>query len=182
MDRLWSLLPAFYVSFFAVLPHLLNAQPWDARLVLMQTLVTLWGIRLTYNFARKGGYQLSSEDYRWPVMRKRLTRVQFELLNVVFIAFYQNLLLLQLTLPAYVAWRARGTPLNSVDFLAAALFLTLLVGEVIADEQQVCILGECKFVLLFFLEEILFQLPSHVFKWFVDYTVCSGHSKHASTI
>src|SRR4051812_40466632 len=85
---LLSLGPAFYVSFFAVLPHVLRNEPWDARLLLMFGLVALWGTRLTYNFARKGGYSLSAEDYRWPVLRKKLTPVQFELLNVTFIAFY----------------------------------------------------------------------------------------------
>jgi steroid 5-alpha reductase family enzyme len=102
----------------------------------MQALVTLWGLRLTYNFARKGGYSLSSEDYRWPILKKKLTPLQFELLNVSFISFYQNALLLMITLPAYVAWRARGTPLNTIDALAALLFLTLWIGETVADQQQ----------------------------------------------
>lgn len=35
----------------------------DPRLNLMAVLVTLWGARLTYNFARKGGYT-GMEDYR----------------------------------------------------------------------------------------------------------------------
>ena len=30
-----------------------------------RALVVAWGVRLTLNFARKGGYSLSFEDYRW---------------------------------------------------------------------------------------------------------------------
>ena len=43
------------------------------RLVVMASLATLWGIRLTFNFARKGAYKLrfweGVEDYRWAVVR-----------------------------------------------------------------------------------------------------------------
>lgn len=39
--------------------------PLNARLLIMAVLVTVWGTRLTYNFARKGGYRFSAEDYRW---------------------------------------------------------------------------------------------------------------------
>ncbi len=36
------------------------------RLLVMSVLVVMWGSRLTYNFARKGGYDswLAAEDYR----------------------------------------------------------------------------------------------------------------------
>jgi steroid 5-alpha reductase family enzyme len=44
------------------------------RQVLMASLVSLWGIRLTFNFARKGGYSWrfweGEEDYRWAELRK----------------------------------------------------------------------------------------------------------------
>ena len=38
----------------------------------MLALVTLWGARLTFNFARKGGYAPGGEDYRWAVLRARM--------------------------------------------------------------------------------------------------------------
>lgn len=62
-------------------------------------IATLWGIRLTINFARKGAYKLKFwegvEDYRWAVVRsgpafkKRWTWMLFDL---GFISIYQNAL------------------------------------------------------------------------------------------
>ena len=60
VDRTWSIAPPIYCLWVA------GAAGFDdARLNLMAALVTLWGVRLTFNFARKGGYQKGGEDYRW---------------------------------------------------------------------------------------------------------------------
>jgi len=61
-----------------------------------------------------------------------------ELLNITFIAPYQNLLLLSLTGPIYVAYKAAGesTGLTNLDWMAAGLFATLLITETVADQQQ----------------------------------------------
>ncbi len=131
VDRLWSLAPPVYVCHFAI-----RAGCADRRLNLMAALVLLWGARLTYNFARKGGYRWHGEDYRWPELRRRLGPVRFQFLNATFVAPYQNLLLLLIVLPAYVAWQARGTPLNGLDLAAACAFAVLLFGETVADQQQ----------------------------------------------
>ena len=44
------------------------------RQTLAASLVTVWGIRLTFNFARKGGYSWKfwegEEDYRWAIVRR----------------------------------------------------------------------------------------------------------------
>jgi len=131
VDRLWSILPVAYVVHFAA-----HAGFADARLGLMTVLVGLWGVRLTWNFARKGGYRRGGEDYRWPAVRRWLGPVGFQLLNATFIAPFQNLVLLLLAAPAYVAWQARGTPLGPLDALAASAFVVFWVGEAIADQQQ----------------------------------------------
>ena len=108
----------------------------DARLVLMAVLVTLWGIRLTFNYARKGGYRPGGEDYRWAVLRGRMSPVQFQVFNLLFISIYQNALILLFCLPAYTAFEAVGTPLGVWDVLLALAFLAFLVGETVADQQQ----------------------------------------------
>src|SRR5450830_820737 len=84
VDRIWSIVPVVYVWVFAAFAGL-----QDARLDLMAVLVTLWGARLTFNFARKGGYS-GVEDYRWPVLRERMTPAQFQAFNLLFIVIYQN--------------------------------------------------------------------------------------------
>jgi steroid 5-alpha reductase family enzyme len=131
VDRIWSLAPPLYVCLFAA-----DAGFVDTRLNLMAAVTLLWGVRLTYNFARKGGYRRDGEDYRWPVLRARLRPWQFQLMNATFIAPFQNLLLLLIALPASVAWHGRGSPLNSLDYAAAAAFLVFLTGETVADQQQ----------------------------------------------
>ncbi len=123
-------MPVAYVWVFAGAAGLA-----DARLNLIAALVTLWGIRLTFNFARKGGYAPGGEDYRWETLRGRMATWQFALFNLFFIVIYQNVLLLLITLPAWTAFQHR-TPLGVLDVLAAVVFLAFLVGETVADQQQ----------------------------------------------
>ena len=129
-DRLWSMIPILYTWFFA-------ARAWpDARLIVMASLVTIWGARLTFNFARKGGYT-SEEDYRWAVLRKRINNpIVWQLFNLLFIAGYQHLLVFLFTLPAYAAYINRGVPLGAVDYVAAVIFIILVLFETIADQQM----------------------------------------------
>lgn len=130
VDRIWSIVPVVYIWIFAG-----GAGFTNARLDVMAVVVTLWGARLTYNFARKGGYN-GVEDYRWAVLRARMPRWQFEFFNFFFIVLYQNAILLLITLPAFTAWQNRATPFGLLDVLLTALFLLLLTGETIADQQQ----------------------------------------------
>ncbi len=131
VDRLWSIAPAVYVIWFA-----LSAERFDSRLALMSILVVAWGARLTFNFARKGGYAKGGEDYRWKVLRERMSPRAFALLNVVFINAIQHGLLLLLALPAWIAARRAGTPLGPWDAAAAGMFALFLIGETVADQQQ----------------------------------------------
>jgi steroid 5-alpha reductase family enzyme len=130
VDRLWSIVPVVYVWIFAG-----AAGFADPRLTLMAVLVTLWGARLTFNFARKGGYT-GVEDYRWPILRARMSAPAFAVFNILFIVLYQHALLVLITLPALTAYENRGTPLGALDLLVAAVFLAFLLGETIADQQQ----------------------------------------------
>ncbi len=129
VDRLWSIVPVVYVWIFAAASGLS-----DPRLVVMAVLVTLWGARLTFNFARKGGYS-GVEDYRWAVLRARMRPWQFQLFNLFFIVLYQNALLVLITLPALTALE-NPTPFGPLDAVLTVLFLGALAGETIADQQQ----------------------------------------------
>lgn len=130
VDRLWSIVPAVYVWIFAGFAGFA-----DPRLNVMAVLVTLWAARLTFNFARKGGYT-GVEDYRWPILRARMKPWQFALFNLFFITLYQNLILVLITFPALTAYEHRSTPFGVLDGVLAALFLALLAGETVADQQQ----------------------------------------------
>ena len=130
VDRLWSIVPEVYVWIFAGYAHFR-----DARLDVMAIAVTIWGARLTFNFARKGGYS-GVEDYRWAVLRARMGKLQFQLFNFFFIVLYQNFLLVLITLPAYTALQHRGRPYGPLDVVLLLCFLACTLGEAVADQQQ----------------------------------------------
>ncbi|HWI31084.1 MAG TPA: DUF1295 domain-containing protein [Microbacterium sp.] len=132
VDRIWSIVPPLYAWVFAIAGIADGNDP--GRLLLMAVLATAWGARLTYNFARKGGYA-GMEDYRWAVLRGRMKTWQFQVFNLLFIVLYQNALLVLITLPAFIAWQ-NPAPLNGWDIAFALLFAAFLVGETIADQQQ----------------------------------------------
>lgn len=132
VDRLWSIVPVIYVWIFAV-AGITDGQD-AARLVVMALLVTAWGARLTFNFARKGGYS-GVEDYRWAILRGRMSPLAFQVFNLFFIVLYQMTLLVLITLPAWVAWQ-HPSPFGVWDGAFAALFVLFLGGETIADQQQ----------------------------------------------
>jgi steroid 5-alpha reductase family enzyme len=132
VDRIWSVVPAVYVWIFAIAGVATGADA--TRLVLMAVLVTAWAARLTFNFARKGGYS-GMEDYRWAILRGRMKPWQFQLFNLFFIVLYQNALLVLITLPALIAWQ-NPVALTGWDAAFAVLFAGFLVGELLADQQQ----------------------------------------------
>ncbi|MFN8277310.1 MAG: DUF1295 domain-containing protein [Chitinophagales bacterium] len=137
-DKLWSILPIGYTWYFA---HVSNYEP---RLVLMAVLATIWGVRLTYNFARRGGYSWKfwsgEEDYRWEVLRQRPEfkdkKVAWTLFNFFFISIYQNALVWLFALPPVLAWQAHDKPLGIADYILAVVMIVLVITETIADQQQ----------------------------------------------
>ena len=137
MDKLWSLLPIAYAWIIAARGGM------SPRLVVMALLATLWGARLTYNFARKGAYKLKfwegAEDYRWSVVRSgppfKGNRWGWMLFDLFFISIYQNALILMTTFPALVSMNST-VPFGWIDLLAAVLMLGFILLETVADEQQ----------------------------------------------
>lgn len=123
VDKLWSILPSVYAWMCII----------DTRTTIMACLTTVWSVRLTYNFYRRGGYNGwpynifgGEEDYRWEVLRRGTLGGYWTLLtnkfimvvfNLIFISFYQNWLLLYIASPSLVAWSMamEQTNSNSVD-------------------------------------------------------------------
>ncbi|MFM1894830.1 MAG: DUF1295 domain-containing protein [Crocinitomicaceae bacterium] len=135
VDKLWSIVPIYYVW------HMTLAGGASDRMVLMAVLATLWGIRLTYNFARRGAYTWKfwegEEDYRWEVLRNRPgfnKPIVWMIFNLFFICAYQNVLIFLFTTPILTAMG--DTPLIWADYLLAALFVGAVVLEYVADQQQ----------------------------------------------
>jgi steroid 5-alpha reductase family enzyme len=136
VDKLWSLMPVIY-SWITV------ASSPSPRLWLMSCLVTLWGLRLSYNFFRKGGYSLipwkGAEDYRWQIIKEHPVlrgRFRFGLFNLFFISLYQHVLILLFSSPLLLASRYSGQELTALDLVAAILMVTFVITESLADNQQ----------------------------------------------
>ncbi|MDE0652278.1 MAG: DUF1295 domain-containing protein [bacterium] len=131
VDRLWSVVPPAYCLIVAA-----DLSFRSARVNIMTVLVLLWGVRLTANFAVKGGYQPGGEDYRWAYMRGKLSKLQFQLLNVTFICPGQMIIIWLFTSPVHQAWMHSEQPIGWLDYLAIVVFLLLLAGESVADAQM----------------------------------------------
>ena len=82
----------------------------------MAGVVTAWGLRLSWNFWRKGGYS-GGEDYRWAVVRDWFPGWRFEVFNFVFIYFFQQMEILAFSAPAVLALQS-DAPWNVGDSVA----------------------------------------------------------------
>lgn len=136
MDKLWSLLPIAYTWVIAAMSN------FNTRSLFIAIVVTLWGIRLTFNFARKGAYSIKfwtgEEDYRWILLRKKKgfdNRFVWATFDFFFISIYQNALVLAICLPS-LAVMDSTTAINAWDILAMVFSVLFLVVETIADEEQ----------------------------------------------
>ena len=135
VDKIWSIFPI--VLSVVTLMNFPNSD----RLLFMSFLVTLWGVRLSYNFYRKGGYNIipwkGDEDYRWTVLRQNplLQGFRFTIFNLFFISFFQLTLISLFSSPLLLAAKYANKPLSGLDFIAAIFIILFLTIETIADNQ-----------------------------------------------
>jgi steroid 5-alpha reductase family enzyme len=137
VDKLWSIVPIGYVWYMTIEGGM------NERMVLMAILVSIWGSRLTFNFARRGAYTwrfwAGEEDYRWEILRKRPgfnNRFVWMIFNLLFISAYQNVLIFLFTLPILASLADNTNPLGIADYALAGVYVSLVIIEFIADQQQ----------------------------------------------
>ncbi|KAL7950401.1 hypothetical protein V8C42DRAFT_306367 [Trichoderma barbatum] len=137
VDRLWSILPNLYVVHIALwarvagLPH--------SRVDLIAVYTTIWSIRLTYNYWRRGGYSIGSEDYRWMIVKAKVNSVVWFIFNVTFISFFQSILLYLFScVPTYVILLSSQfePEIQAVDLVFFGVEILLVLSEWISDGQQ----------------------------------------------
>ena len=87
VDRVWSILPTIYQAHWAIWARVSGLPTQRVDNVLAVSVV--WTLRLTYNYWRRGGYQVGSEDYRWLIIKNNIGSVPFFLLNLFFISTLQ---------------------------------------------------------------------------------------------
>ncbi|MCL2880851.1 MAG: DUF1295 domain-containing protein [Treponema sp.] len=130
IDRIWSILPVFFTWYYA---YRSRCAPMPC---IATALVTIWGIRLTFNFARKGGYS-GQEDYRWAVMRRKIPNpFLWQLFNFFFIALFQSALFVLFTYPVYSLTQNSAGGLPVLFWVFSALGIVLICIEFTADQQQ----------------------------------------------
>ncbi|KAL4881128.1 hypothetical protein BJY04DRAFT_218644 [Aspergillus karnatakaensis] len=139
VDRFWSILPSVFNVHFAVWARLsdLPTQTLDS----VALISVLWSVRLTYNYWRKGGYSIGSEDYRWALVRSQVNnRFVFFLFNITFISVIQPILLLLITAPTYnfllLSRLPGGEAFELADLVFSRAIYVFLFLETIADQQQ----------------------------------------------
>ena len=147
VDRSWSILPVVYTWIHVCYTHgeqgstATSTSPPAGLPISAATLyglvITVWGIRLTFNYYRRGGYSRGSEDYRWKHVRTwpilSTHPAIWTVFNFVAISFFQTWLLWAITLPVMHFSCARAT-VKDVAF--AVVMLILLALEATCDEQQ----------------------------------------------
>mmetsp|Transcript_12369 Transcript_12369/g.35259 ORF Transcript_12369/g.35259 Transcript_12369/m.35259 type:complete len:309 (-) Transcript_12369:108-1034(-) len=141
VDKCWSIVPVYYAWQFG-LAELSCASPAGfPRAAVAACIITVWGLRLSYNFYRKGGYKWDGEDYRWEVLRNSMSPALYHVFHFFFIAIAQNLLLTAITLPLAVSWHTtcvakKAVPFNGYDALAIIACIFCLLIEAVADQEQ----------------------------------------------
>jgi len=136
VDRCWSILPTAYNAHFVLYAHL-SGLPTQ-RLDNLLAFSTVWSLRLTFNYWRKGGYSIGSEDYRWNILRGKISPTLFFLFNVAFISLAQSILLLLISTPTYVVLLASqiSDTMEISDIIFARVLMGLVLVEFFADQQQ----------------------------------------------
>jgi steroid 5-alpha reductase family enzyme len=135
VDKIWSIMPIIYsmITLFTF--------PYSPRIWLMTLMVAAWGLRLSFNFYRKGGYNKipwkGEEDYRWGILRQdpKLQGFRMVLFNLFFISLFQQFLIFLFSMPLLLAAANANIALNGLDYIAAIAMLLFLIIETTADNQ-----------------------------------------------
>lgn len=127
----WALTGTGVVTGAAGLPE--AASPVVLRQLLVIGLVSAWGLRLTYNWAR-GWEGLSHEDWRY-VDKRREAGILYWPLSFVGLHMMPTLWVFAGCLPLWPALSQGGAPLGWLDALAAAVTGGAIYLEATADQQ-----------------------------------------------
>ena len=114
-DPYWSVQPIVILYAFAW------GQPLNLQRVLLLVAVTLWGIRLTANWAYTFG-NLTHQDWRYTMLKEK-TGIFYPVINFVGIHMVPTLVVYGCTLPAVYAFLHNGS-----SNITAILFFCLSLG------------------------------------------------------
>ncbi len=129
-DPYWSVAPIAIAPYLALRPEADSAPL--ARKILVLALVTLWGVRLTYNWAR-GFPGLHHEDWRYVDLRGKTGRGYWPT-SFFGLHFFPTVLVFLGCFPLLSALGGTA-PLGPLDALAALVTAGAIAIETLADEQ-----------------------------------------------
>jgi steroid 5-alpha reductase family enzyme len=130
-DAYWSVAPIAIALYWALAPEALGAD--GARQVTVVALVSLWGVRLTYNWAR-GWRGFDHEDWRYVDLRRRSGRA-FWLVSFLGIHLLPTIVVFLGCLALLPALTSGRAPFGALDALAALVTAGAIWIEARADEQ-----------------------------------------------
>ena len=129
-DAYWSIAP-IAIALFWVLASSDNAE--TARQIIVITLVLIWSLRLTYNWARQW-QGLKHEDWRYQDLRQKAKK-WFWLVDLVGIEIMPTVIVFLGCLALYPALAVGEKPFGTLDIIAIILTAGAILIETIADEQ-----------------------------------------------
>lgn len=130
-DAYWSIAP------LAIALYWVSGASSDnvvtARQIIVITLVFVWGLRLTYNWARQWR-GLKHEDWRYQDLRKKAKR-WFWLVDLIGIEIMPTVIVFLACLSLYPALAVGGKAIGMPDVIAIIVTAGAIIIETTADEQ-----------------------------------------------
>lgn len=126
-DASWSVIPIAIVAYF------LAAYGVTARGVLVAIVVSIWGVRLTYNWARSFP-GLHHEDFRYRDLKGRAGKLA-PLVDLFAIHLFPSAIVFVSLIPAWLAIASGASGVTALAIFGAALSLLGVAIEAIADRQ-----------------------------------------------
>jgi steroid 5-alpha reductase family enzyme len=130
-DPYWSVAPVVMAGWLALGPG--AARGLDARQVAVLLLITLYGARLTFNWAR-GWRGMAHEDWRYVDFRHKTGKAYWPV-SLLGLHLFPTVMVLLGCLPLHAALAVSATPFGLLDAVAIVVTLGAIVIETLADEQ-----------------------------------------------
>lgn len=130
-DAYWSVLPVTVAWWLALVPG--GASGLTLRQGMVLAVVSLYGLRLTYNWAR-GWTGLDHEDWRYADLRVKSGKAYW-LVSFAALHFFPTVMTYLGVVPLVAPLTTGRESFTALDVVAALVTLAAIVIEAVADEQ-----------------------------------------------
>jgi steroid 5-alpha reductase family enzyme len=130
-DAYWSIAPLVISMFWLLQNSAVSAA--TARQIIVLSLVFIWGLRLTYNWARQWR-GLKHEDWRYRDLRQKFLK-WFWLIDLIGIETMPTIIVFLACLSLYSSIAIGKNPFGFLDVIAILITFSAILIETIADGQ-----------------------------------------------